>query len=45
MPIGDFEDANMAGATSVDLRGGDDTENQSMGLMRAVFVSACGAVL
>ncbi|ACS40351.1 MULTISPECIES: pentapeptide repeat-containing protein [Methylobacteriaceae] len=39
MPIGDFKGANMSGATLVDLRGGADIKNQSMGLMRAVFVS------
>jgi uncharacterized protein YjbI with pentapeptide repeats len=39
MPIGDFKEANMAGATLVDLKGGADIRNQSMGLMRAVFVS------
>ena len=39
MPIGDFKGANMAGATLVDLKGGADIKNQSMGLMRAVFVS------
>lgn len=39
MPIGDFRGANMSGATLVDLRGGADMKNQSMGLMRAVFVS------
>ena len=39
MPIGDFRGANMSGATLVDLKGGADMKNQSMGLMRAVFVS------
>jgi uncharacterized protein YjbI with pentapeptide repeats len=39
MPIGDFRGANMSGATLVDLKGGADIKNQSMGLMRAVFVS------
>lgn len=39
MPIGDFRGANMSGATLVDLKGGADLKNQSMGLMRAVFVS------
>ncbi|GJD37323.1 pentapeptide repeat-containing protein [Methylobacterium aerolatum] len=39
MPIGDFKGANMRGATLVDLRGGADIRNQSMGLMRAVFTS------
>ena len=38
-PIGDFKGANMSGATLVDLRGGADIKNQSMGLMRAVFTS------
>ena len=39
MPIGDFRGANMSGASLVDLKGGADIKNQSMGLMRAVFVS------
>ena len=39
MPIGDFKGANMSGATLVDLKGGADIKNQSMGLMRAVFAS------
>ncbi|MCJ2087733.1 pentapeptide repeat-containing protein [Methylobacterium sp. E-005] len=39
MPIGDFKGANMGGATLVDLKGGADIRNQSMGLMRAVFTS------
>lgn len=39
MPIGDFKGADMRGATLVDLKGGADIKNQSMGLMRAVFVS------
>ena len=39
MPIGDFRGANMSGATLVDLNGSADMKNQSMGLMRAVFVS------
>lgn len=38
-PIGDFKGANMSGATLVDLKGGADIKNQSMGLMRAVFTS------
>ncbi|BCM85695.1 pentapeptide repeat-containing protein [Methylobacterium indicum] len=39
VPIGDFRGATMRGATLVGLRGGADLRNQSMGLMRAVFVS------
>lgn len=38
-PIGDFKGANMSGAMLVDLKGGTDIRNQSMGLMRAVFTS------
>ena len=38
-PIGDFKGANLSGATLVDLRGGADIRNQSMGLMRTVFTS------
>ena len=38
-PIGDFRGAKMRRATLVDLQGGADIRNQSMGLMRAVFVS------
>ncbi|GJE38681.1 pentapeptide repeat-containing protein [Methylobacterium persicinum] len=39
IPIGDFKGANMSGATLIDLKGGADIKNQSMGLMRAVFTS------
>ena len=38
-PIGDFKGANLSGAMLVNLKGGADIKNQSMGLMRAVFVS------
>ena len=38
-PIGDFTGANMSGAILIDLRGGADIRNQSMGLMRTVFTS------
>jgi uncharacterized protein YjbI with pentapeptide repeats len=38
--IGDFRGANLSGATLIDLKGGADMKNQSMGLMRTVFTSA-----
>ncbi|WP_099900550.1 pentapeptide repeat-containing protein, partial [Methylobacterium frigidaeris] len=39
VPIGDFRGAIMSGAILADLKGGADIKNQSMGLMRTVFVS------
>lgn len=36
-PVGDFRNVNLSGATLVELRGGADLKNQSMGLMRTVF--------
>lgn len=38
-PIGDFKGANLSRARLVDLKGGADIKNQSMGLMRTVFTS------